>query len=108
MWNEPSPGDLERIPRLYATDGVPWEDKLVHEHFFIGGCDWFVVEYDPGDRLFFGFAVLNGDLVNAEWGYVPLDELRSVRVAGIEVDRDLHWSPRPAGEVPLIRLAHHR
>lgn len=34
--------------------------------------------------MFFGYAVLNRDFVNAEWGYVSIDELRKLRINGIE------------------------
>ena len=29
-------------------------------------------EFDPKDRIFFGYAILNNDLQNAEWGYFLL------------------------------------
>ena len=106
MWNEPSPGDLDKLPPLYATEHVDWPEKIIREHFFLGGCDWFMVEYDAADRIFFGFAILHRDLANAEWGYVNLNELCTVNVGGIEVDRDLHWKPRRADQVELIREAH--
>lgn len=108
MWNEPCQERLDRIPRLYETEGIPLKDKLVQMHFFLGGCDWFVVEYSPEERLFFGFAILNHDLANAEWGYFSLDELRALRVGpGFEVDCEIEefWSVRPACEVDYIRLA---
>jgi hypothetical protein len=68
MWNEPPPEKLDSIPRLYETEDIPLADKTVHLHLFIGGCDWFICEYD-GDDLFFGYAILNGDITNAEWGH---------------------------------------
>ncbi len=105
MWNEPSEVTLRKLPALYATESAPWEETVIREHFFLGGCDWYVAEYSPDERLFFGFAILNNDLDNAEWGYVPFDELRSLNVRGIEVDRDLHWRPRPASEVERIMQA---
>ena len=47
--------------------------------------------------------ILNDDVTNAESGYVSFDELREVRTRqGIEVDRDLHWRARKAGEVERI------
>lgn len=105
MWNEPSPQRLARIPRLYETEHVPIEDKLIHLHFFIGGCDWFIAEYDGGD-LFFGYAVLNGDYDNAEWGYVSFSELKAVKVGFLEVDCETEsvWQVRRAAEIPAIRL----
>ncbi len=105
MWNEPTPERLARIPRLYETEHVPIEDKLIHLHFFISGCDWFIAEYDGGD-LFFGYAVLNGDYDNAEWGYVSFMELKDVKVGFLEVDCETEdvWSVRPVKEIPAIRL----
>ena len=106
---------LAAIPPLYGTEKVGEADKIVHLHYFVGGCDWWVVEYDPTERLAFGYACL-GDPQMAEWGYIPLDELVEVfkpsrpvveddipgwtlLVPPIVVERDLNWTPRPAGEV---------
>ncbi|GAB7023798.1 DUF2958 domain-containing protein [Salidesulfovibrio brasiliensis] len=81
MWNEPSPEQLDAIPRLYETETIPLENKLIHLHFFIGGCDWYAVEFD-GEDTFFGYAILNRDWQNAEWGYFSLSELKAITVAG--------------------------
>jgi hypothetical protein len=53
MWNEPDKEQLLKIPKLYETEDVPLKDKLIHLHFFIGGCDWHVAEYD-GEYIFLG------------------------------------------------------
>ena len=50
----------------------------------------------------FGFAILNDDYQNSEWGYVDYKELRDLNVKGFEVDRDLHWKPKKAGLVERI------
>ncbi len=102
MWNEPTPEQLGRIPRLYATEKIPLEQKTIYEHFFLGGCDWYAAEYDPADRLCFGYAILNDDLLNSEWGYFSLNELRRLRIGPFEVDRDLFWKERPASEIERI------
>ena len=101
MWNTPTNSKLSSIPRIYETESTPLAEKLVHLHFFIGGCDWYIVEYD-GDDLFFGYTILNGDMINAEWGYISFSELRGVKVGFVEIDNDLHWTVVPAREVPLI------
>ncbi len=104
MWNEPSDGDLRKLPPLYATGNTPWEETVIYEHLFLGGCDWYLAEYGPEERIFFGYAILNDDLENAEWGYVSFDELRELRTPqGFQVDRDLHWRMRKASEVDRIR-----
>ena len=107
MWNEPTEAELARLPPLYATESTPWEQTVIHEHFFLGSCDWYAAEYGAEERLFFGYAILNDDLDNAEWGYFSFDELRELRLrGGIEVDRDLHWRSRPASEVERIVAGH--
>ena len=102
MWNPPSEELLNQIPRLYTTEHVPLKAKVIHMHFFFGGCDWYVAEYD-GDDLFFGYAVLNDDLPNSEWGYISFSELKDINIYGFEVDRDVYWKPTPAGEIDRIR-----
>ncbi len=95
---------VDEIPKLYSTDKDYQKykkDLPKHEqpmkfnewakakaHFFIGGSDWYILEWDGSDTLF-GYAVLNGDTVSAEYGYTSLSELQSVRVRkmfGVELD----------------------
>lgn len=103
MWNIPTQEELDRIPRLYETEDIPLKDKLIHLHFFIGGCNWYVAEYD-GEDLFWGYAILNGDHLNAEWGYISFTEMKEVKIQGwLEIDRDINWQIRMASEIDLIR-----
>ena len=107
MWNEPSKERLARIAKLYQTEEIPLQEKLIHLHFFIAGCDWFVAEFD-GEDLFWGFAILNEDYEMAEWGYVSFQELKSIKVKGwLEVDCETEeaWRVRKAVEVEKIRIA---
>jgi hypothetical protein len=104
MWNVPTERDLGRIPRLYQTDGMQLEDKLIYLHFFIGGSDWYIAEYD-GEDLFFGYAILNGDANMAEWGYISFRELKELRIPpGIEVDCEAFWTVKKASEIEKIAL----
>ena len=48
MWNEPSKERLAKIPRLYETENTRLQDKLIHLHFFIGACDWFIAGHSLG------------------------------------------------------------
>ena len=68
MWNEPRQEQLASIPALYGTEAIPVKDKIVYQHFFLGGCDWYAMEFDGVDT-FFGFAILNQDYEMAEFGY---------------------------------------
>lgn len=104
MWNEPTIERLDKIPKIYETDEISLKDKLIHLHFFIGGCEWFACEFD-GEDLFFGFAVLNGDLEMAEWGFFSLSDLKAIRtLKGFEVDceSETSWKIKPARQVRLI------
>jgi len=105
MWNRPSDAELAKIPAFYSSEETPLKEKMIHMHFFIGGCDWYAAEYSPEEKCFFGFAILNNDLQNAEWGYFSLDELASLKVKFLEVDRDLHFAPCKAIEIEKIREA---
>ena len=106
MFNQPTQEQLDTIPRLYGTEHIPLKDKVIHLHLFIGSCDYFIAETD-GTNICFGFAILNGDLINAEWGLISLKELAAVKINGwMEVDNDLYWTPKSASEVELIRRAH--
>ena len=108
MWNIPNKERLEKLPKLYETENIPLKDKIIHLHFFIGGCDWYIAEYDGAD-LFFGFAILNNDYEMAEWGYVSFSELKTIKIDGwIEIDCEVEefWQVRRAIEIEKIRIAH--
>ncbi|MFA6130494.1 MAG: DUF2958 domain-containing protein [Candidatus Omnitrophota bacterium] len=105
MWNKPSSEDLAKIPAFYSSEETPLKEKMIHLHFFIGGCDWYAAEYSSEERCFFGFAILNGDLQNAEWGYFSLRELSELKIDFLEIDRDLYFKPCRAVEIEKIREA---
>ena len=106
MWNTPSKTRLVKIPALYATEHQSLSEKLIYLHFFLGNSDWYVCEFN-GKDTFFGFVVLNGDLLNAEWGYFTLSELQSVQLHGVEIDCELEniWQVKPASEIDKISQA---
>ena len=105
MWNKPTEKQLNKLPAFYSTEETPLKEKMIHMHFFIGGCDWYAAEYDPKEQIFFGFAILNSDYEMAEWGYFSLKELCELKVKFLEVDRDLYFTPKKAAEIEKIRIA---
>ena len=105
MWNKPTDAELSKIPAFYSSEHTPLKEKIIHFHFFLGGCDWYACEYSPEERSFFGFVILSNDYEMAEWGYFSLEELASIKVKWLEVDRDLHWKLRKAIAVDEIRKA---
>lgn len=107
----PPEPELSTIPDHYETEDVDLEDKIIHLHLFVGGCDWWIAELDRRNLLAFGYADL-GDPQNAEWGYVSLRELGELLVRQpvsmpdgreaefqIPVERELGWVPKPFSEV---------
>ena len=105
MWNEPAKERLAEIPGLNETESICTVDKLIHLHFFIGDCDWYIAEYDPEDELFWGFAILNGDYQMAEWGYISFEEMRQIKTGpyGFEIDCEIDWQICKASEIEKIR-----
>jgi len=79
----------EEIPELYATEGVPFEEKIIYRRYRIErlGYYWLIAELDRKSNLAFGYANLNNDLL-AEWGYISIDELLE---NGAELDES--WKP---------------
>ena len=87
------------IPKLYSQERVTTQEKMVYAKFFFPAADWtwFVTEGEPekDDYVFFGFVI--GDFY--EWGYFTLNELQSINVRGLTVERDLHFKPGKFCEV---------
>ncbi len=85
------------LPALYAQDGA--EDPTVYVHYFscLNGWDWWLAEYDPATGEAFG--LVRG--FAEEWGYFSIPEMEGVnRSKGFEViERDEHFSPKPASRV---------
>jgi len=54
------------------------KDPIVIARFFnpTGSGTWYATEYDPEERIFFGYVSIFGDW-NDEWGNFSLDELES-------------------------------
>jgi Protein of unknown function (DUF2958) len=76
-------------------------DPIVIAKFFnpVGQGYWFATEYDPTDKIFFGYVSLFGDY-NDEWGSFSLEELESVRgFGGLGIERDLYFSEKPSSEI---------
>jgi len=72
---------LEKCPKIKETDGMKEHPAIFH--YFCGGTDIFICEYDRKEDMF-GFAILNGDLDNSEWGYFNLRELTGIKPLNID------------------------
>ena len=61
------------------------QDDTAHLHYFYHGSDWYITEKDVagGVDQAYGYAILNGDMQNAEFGYISISELVE---HGVELD----------------------
>lgn len=80
------------LPKLYSTEKIPEKEKVAQVKFFnpCGQGTWYGIEYEPNERLFFGYV----ELFEGEYGYFSLDELESVKLPfGLKIERDIHFTP---------------
>jgi hypothetical protein len=73
---------LKNCPKLYETDAIKEHPAVFH--YFYGGTDMYICEYEPETGVMFGFVILNGDLQNAEWGYTGLAQIITIPVMNID------------------------
>lgn len=100
MYNEPTAEELNKVPRLYKTEHIPLSERNVYFHFFCGNSDWWILEYDPKDRLFFGIA----KIFVHELGYISFDDMRDAKVFGVmEVERDLNFEIKKIKEIEELK-----
>ncbi len=83
---------IENMPVTYAQDGKGADEVKVCLHYFLGDCHWFITEKDVEDGVSqaFGFAILHGDMICAELGYISISELVET---GVEAEMDFYFAP---------------
>ena len=100
MLNQPTEEELNKIPVLYKTEKIPLPEKDVYFHFFCGNSDWWILEYDAKNRLFFGIA----KIFEYELGYISLDEMKEARAFGLlEVERDTDFEVKKVKDIEELR-----
>ena len=99
MWNEPTEHELRQLPSLGSTDEIPLEEKMLYMYFQIRKSHWYAAEYDPIQRVFFGYWDLGERLFVEKWRRFAYDPLREMRDGQIEVERDTRWQPKPFREL---------
>ncbi|GAA4768255.1 hypothetical protein GCM10025784_14580 [Citricoccus nitrophenolicus] len=97
---------LDSTPPLYGTDAEPGPAKLAYAHYtldtVVGTGHWFIVEYDPGSFLAYGYLVIAG-CETGSWGHFDIRELESViSRTGLRVERDSGWLMKPMADIADI------
>ena len=87
-----------QLPKLYDTEKQLLGDRTAYIRYFfpLGAYTAYLLEYNPEERLGFG-AVTMG--YGWELGYISLDEMRGVKIHGLGIERDLHFSPTALHEI---------
>jgi hypothetical protein len=89
---------IKRMPKTYETEKTPINEKIVYLRYFYGQSDWYIVEKDmieEEQQQAFGYAILNGDMQNAEWGYISIEELKATN----RIELDFYFTPIKFGEL---------
>lgn len=77
------------LPPLYSCEQDP--NPLLRVKIFapFNNWEWYILEYDPETRECFG--LVNG--FDQELGYFSLDELESINIHGMKLERDRYFIP---------------
>lgn len=100
MLDEPTEEELSKVPGLYKTEKIPLIEKDVYFHFFCWNSDWWILEYDPKDRLFFCIA----NIFEFELGYVSFDEIKEMKAFGmVEIERDTNFEVKKVKDIEGLK-----
>jgi hypothetical protein len=93
---------LGRMPRLYETTNIPCSERIVHLHFMRENGEWFAVEYDPSQRMFYGYIDFRPG--PPHWGFFGLDEVVECWIPSLCKDPvlDMNWIPKKTKEISGI------
>jgi|TARA_Y100000034_G_C6770429_1_gene343675 hypothetical protein len=92
----------KNAPKLYSQDNRSSDEVMVVAKFFdpCGAGTWYMTEYDPDERLAFGWVTLGMGPGCDELGYFSIAEMEKVKgPLGLGIERDIHWQPCPLSEV---------
>lgn len=95
---------IKRFAQVGSQDGV--KDPIVIAKFFnpTGAGNWFATEYDPEEKVFFGYVSIYGDECD-EWGSFSLKELEEFKGRmGLGIEREIYTSEKPISEFNLDSL----
>jgi hypothetical protein len=85
-----------KAPALHSQDDKSSTEIMVVAKFFnpCGAGTWYMTEYDPKQRMGFGWCTLGFGPECDELGYFSIDELESIEgPLMIGIERDIHFTP---------------
>lgn len=107
MINRPKESELLKLSQIKINKNTPLEERVIYMHFFLDGHDWYLSEYDPLRRTFYGYIVPRDQYHKAGWDHFNIDELNQMRDhKNRRVTRNTDWIPIQAIKVDRIRDAY--
>lgn len=90
--------DAKRLPYYGSTTKTPLPEKIAIVKFFhpLSNWTWYAIEYDPVDRVFWGWVVGH----EKEFGPFSLDEMEQTKVKGLGMERDRSFQPTKIKDLP--------
>jgi len=97
-------GLIKRFAKIGSQENE--KDPIVVAKFFnpTGAGTWWATEYNPTEKIFFGYASIFGDECD-EWGYFTLAELENFKGKfGLGIERDIHCGEKKISEFNISTL----
>jgi hypothetical protein len=94
----------KRFPKLNATENKKPEEIEIIAKFFhpFSSWTWYAIEGEREDDNFIFFGFVRG--IENELGNFSLQELESVKIKGLGIERDLHFGKHTLAECMQERI----
>lgn len=92
----------KQLPKLYATDNKLVGDRIAYARYFhpMSSYTAYLLEYDPKEKLGFGLTTMGYEW---ELGYMSIEEMQSVKVMGLGIERDIHFQPKALSQIEELK-----
>lgn len=92
----------KQVPKLYATENELLGDRTAYARYFhpMSSYTSYLLEYDPKEKLGFGLTTMGHEW---ELGYMSLEEMQSVKVMGLGIERDIHFHPKTLDQIEELK-----
>jgi hypothetical protein len=86
---------INKFNKIGSQENI--DDPIIVAKFFhpLSNYTWYATEYNNKTKMFFG--MVHGH--EKELGYFSFDELNSLKVGGLPVERDLYFSRKKLSEL---------
>lgn len=84
------------------------KESIIHVHLFNGGYDFYLMGYDPKERIMFGYTKFAHMPEGQEFGYTSLDEIEETNKKFMEqrkymhlIEYDQHWTKKAFNTIDI-------